>query len=559
MFLKNSFRPAFAEGTSLDKPINNKKLEGVAFSSAETNDFNSFSSSASSKPKRNKPPKRDMTFEINTRSLIIAVASIVAAVLLIILVSSVVSLSNKSIKFENNAFICYKDAEGSYHVSKNGRDIDELFFGETTLTPASDNSFAYITVDTEDGYDVYVLDSGRPKLVCDNVQRVVAYAEFEPGIVFIQNGRLSYHFDDADTVLTSSDEDPENVVVAPDGSAIAYNVENKNNAEILSLYVYHTDDTAPHMAAAASESLVPVSISEDGKYVLAYKKNGEAKELYSVHEGESFKIEGVSGSFDSIIYKNTTDTEVVFTAKADDAKTNTYVFNCKNTGARKGTNATHLASGKSLPQVADAKIVRLDTIRKTYFANLDEKRTFYVDKKYRTTAIAGYLGEFTPDLDYFYFVNEQKQVLCKMEVHNGKTESASSIAYDVEDFKVTEKGNVYYVDRYFDFYFYKLSKEKSSRLASDVLDISFYDYSNDLYFEKYVTEDSSLAYTTSEGADADELKFGKVQITSIPELTNVYSAKTYAFVENDDDTYTIFYTSNGRSFKQIATGVTFED
>lgn len=559
MFKKTDLRPAYAAASGSDKPINNKSYEHATFSSQEANDFNSFASASSSKSRRQKPPRRDMTLEINTRSLIIAAVSIVAAVLLIILVSSVISLSNKNAKFENNAYICYKDAEGFYRIAKNGREIDDVFTDETTLTPAADNSFAYITVDTENGYDVYLLEAGRPKLLCTGVESVLALSEFKPGVVYLQNKRMSYCFDDADIVLTSSEDKPSNVVISPDGETIAYNTVNKNNPELLSLYLYHTENTSADAATSASETMIPVTVSNKGKYILAYAENAGVKELYAITEGEKYKIEGVNGSFDAVVYKNTTDTEIVFTAKSADGKNETYVYNCKVTGARKGSYANHIASGKSVPQITDSKIVRLDTVKKSYFMNLDNKTTFYLNNKYSSTNIAGFLGEFSPDYEYFYFINEQKQVLCKMKVHNGKTEVASVIAYDVDDFKVTEKGNVYYLDRYFDFYFYKLSKEKSTRLSSDVLDIDFYEYANNLYFSKYITEDSSLAYVTSEGSDSEELKLGKVKMTAIPELSNEYSGKTFAYYENDDETFTICYTSNGRTFKQIASGVTFED
>ena len=58
MFLKNGFRPAYAGVTPTDKhngPATSRKTESMAFSSSETDDFNSFSSRSSSR--RSSAPK----------------------------------------------------------------------------------------------------------------------------------------------------------------------------------------------------------------------------------------------------------------------------------------------------------------------------------------------------------------------------------------------------------------------------------------------------------------------------------------------------------------------
>ena len=47
--------------------------------------------------------------------------------------------------------------------------------------------------------------------------------------------------------------------------------------------------------------------------------------------------------------------------------------------------------------------------------------------------------------------------------------------------------------------------------------------------------------------------FGRTTLTSLPELTNTYSKKSYAcYYDNTTDNYLLFYTSNGRSFRKVA-------
>ncbi len=556
MFFKNRPIPAFAGNAPTHKQLNDKKREAFAFSSSEANDFNSFSS-APKQTKKKAPSffKKDMTFEINPRSLIIAAASLLTAIVLIVLVSTVVASASKNIKFDDNTFLCYQNEEGNYVILKNGKKIRDVFVDETTLIAAADNSFAYITVNTPEGYDVYLLSGSRPKLICDNADDIEAYAEFEPAVVYVKDDRSVYFYDGAETVITTGSGTASNVVISPDASAIAYNAPSRSNPDVSALFMYTTAEEESEQLSAGGTTVVPVTVSNKGKYALAYTldpENKDKKELYVVLNGKtSYPITELNGYFDKVLYKNSTDTEIVFSTTDEQGGAHTYVFDCKKLSTRKDNTAHYLGTGTSIPQITDGRIVRLDTVKKSYFRNTAESKTFYLNRKYEALKVSDFIGEFDPDLEYFYFVNKQKKILCKMEIRNGKSKSITPVAYDVESFCVTEKGNVYYLDEYFDFYFYKLSQDKSTRIASDVERIEFYEYKNVLYFEMAGEDDVNNVYASSEGSDYELVKLGKDTVTAIPEITNTYSKNTYAIL--GDDTADVYYTSNGRSFKKVAT------
>lgn len=559
MLTRNGPRPAFAGITYNDNTSATKERDGMTFSASEAKDFNSFSSTPrTGKKGSSKPPKKDTTIEINTRSLSIAIISILVAIVLIVLVSALITSANKNIKFDNDTYVCYQNENGNYVILKNGKAIRDVFVDKTTLIPAADNSFAYITVDTADGYDIYLLDGTRPKLICDNAESIQAYAELEPAVVYVKGERSVYYYGGAETVITTGSGTASNVVISPDAAAVIYNAPARSNPDISALFLYSTAKETSEQLSASSTSVIPVTVSNKGKYALAYTvdpENKDKRELYVVLDGKtSYPVTALNGYFGEVLYKNSDDTEIVFSTKDENGKNHTYVFDCKKLSTKKDNTAHYLGTGTSVPQITDESIVRIDTVKNSYFRNTEESKTFFVDRKYKTIAVADFIGEFDPDLDYFYFVNKQKKVLCKMEIKNGKSRSVAPVAYDVESFCVTKKGNVYYLDEYFDFYFYKLSQDKATRIASDVESIELYEYKNALYFEMYDSNDVSAVYSSTEGSDHELLKLDGQAISKIPTLTNAYSKCTYAFYEDAETGNTvIYYTSNGRNFKKVDT------
>lgn len=569
MFFKNDLRPALASASNANfSSGRSKKNNSITMRAAETDDFNSFSSTTGRyrpqhQPRR--PKKNTTTIEINGRSLIIAIASLLAAVVLIVLVAMVITSASKNITFKDNSFISYQDVDGNYRIAKNGKLLNESFANEIELIPAADNSFAYVLVTADEGYDLYVIEKNELTPMCQGISsKPLAYAEFEPGAIYIQRGRTTYYFDGVETVLTGSEEPAKDVVISPDGKAVAYSCASKTNESTTSLYLYNVKNTVPEQISSGKDSMVPVSISDNGKYVIAYSLNSTdkiTKELYVFFDSHKYRIAGTVGSFEQILYANADATEIVFTTSTGtDDNSHSYIYNCKETGERKKNTAHDIGVGKCMPQVSDPEIVRLDSLKKNYFQNLDKKSTFYVNKKYETNSISSFLGKFDSKSEHFYFINEQKSMLCKMKVQNGKADPAKLVAYDVEEFFVTQKGNLYYIDSYHDLSFYKISQEKPIRITGDVINVKFYNYANRLYFEQVDSLDVSSVYATSEGSDPEAVKFGKTEVKILPEFTHPHSQKSYAYYENaETGNKVLFYSSNGRTFKQITDGAIFED
>lgn len=560
MVSKHTLRLAYAA----EAPVNNRafaegKNDGISFDGSGRGDFEAFSSSPARPVRAPRPPKRrpnrvPVTLEIPGRSLLIAAGVLVGIILLVVLCVSLLSGGASATLYEDNAFASFIDSEGSYRVAMNGKTLDHKFENEVTLTEAADCSFAYVATEVDDALNVYVLDSGKLELFCEKIDKPLAYCDYVPGVVYKYGDRVEYSFDNVQTTLSKkNDALPENFVISPDGKAVAFTI--KGDSDVKDLYLYTEEMATPKALSNGAKSTLPVSVSNGGEHIVAYTESENAKDLYLFIGTEDYKINEISGSFDRLISTNADSTEIVFATKNDSGYL-TYVYNC--TELKKGITVAHYVSnGFAVPQAIDKKIAAPATFKKSYFKNVTSPMTVYINKKYEHHDVYNYIGQIDPDGKYLYvIVSHLDNTLAQIELlgeNNGKeTNNKSVIGTDVTDFIVTEKGNIYYIDGYGDLYFYKLSKGKPTRITNDVTDLVFYSYANELYFERVDSIEENGIYHTSEGSDHEILKFGKTEIKHSPTVSNPYSKKSYAYYfDKTEDTYSLFYTSNGRSFKQV--------
>ena len=574
MFLKNNSRPAYAFASasagSMDKQSKSeKKTENFAFAASQSNDFNSFSSSASNQGRAPKAPKKKkVTFEIPGRRIAIVAAIVVGIVLIIALASGLLFSKSNDVVYEDNAFASYKDTDGSYYIVMNGKIIKDVFADEIELIPAKDNSFAYVFATVEGENIVYVLDDNKLTPICKNVDEVLSVADYKPGVVYKFNGdQILYYYDNSRTLIsTKNGGTPENFVISPDGTAVAYTTKNKNDATINDLYVYNADQSVPKMLSTGTVSMTPVSVSNNGVYVVAYAEKGENRALYLLTKGDRHKISGVDGIYDSVIATNADSTEIVFTTKTASG-VRSYVYDCTNM-KKETTTAYHVGNGYAIPQIIDSKVCTLESFKQCYFMIEDAKApmTVYLSKKGEAIKVCDYTGKIDPDGRFLYIkgakADEESGPLYRIKLLGERTkkdaadvENYDSIARDVKDFVITNKGNIYYINGYDMVAYYKTATKKLNvqQVSGKVESFDFYTYANQLVFE--MVDDKTgitTVYMTEEGSDAEEFKFDGATPLSCPTITNPYSKKTYAYYYDETSGgYALFYTSNGKTFKKI--------
>lgn len=552
MFYKNNYRPAMA--TAGYAPQGSKKAtvkEGVLFNNASdaTDDFGAFnSSSRSAQKKSSNAQKKPPMFEFNLKTILILAAALLAVVLLIVVFVSIANSTGSHLMNKNNAYLSY-EIDGQYYVAVNGEVLDTTFENEISLVRAVDNSFAYVIEHTDDGEQVYILEKKELRTVLSSpVTEIITLAEQKPGIIYRkENGSVHFYTDDDEARITRNTATG-NFIMSADGSAVVYTepVEGDELKSNLSLYV---DGSADNL----EDNMVPVAVSNGGKYVYAYAlvatETSISKKLYVIRteeDGEKFEI---TDNFEGITYMNIKGDEIIYYTGVSSDKVRSHVYNAKK------HESYEIGAGKCEPLIADPNVACLSTLKNIVVENTiptepGTSATHYIDKKYEASLLSRYNGILNTDGDTFYYIDKD-DTLRYINLKD-KTRTPEKIVDDVVDFVVTEKNNVYFIkdelDR--DLVFYKSSTAKKRTIAGDVTTLSLNRYSNILYFS---VDDDAKAYCTEEGSAKEIASFDRVEIPSTPVFVDEAQKRTYVYLLNPEtDLYDVYYTASGNSYKNVA-------
>ena len=557
---------------STPNPQVRRKVENQTQTSphSDTDDFGAYAQPQRKAPPRQpqaprkqqqRRPRQQFSFGgFNRQSIIVALIAVVALIALVSLIIVFVSASSKDVKLGNNVYMSNCDDAGIWRVLYNGKTIGE-YDNEIELITAEDRSFAYIIENGSEGYLVHVAKGRKIQTITGTpVTKVLATASLAPAVVWLEvdNGVYLYtekHGEERITKdYTTLREDPNasgqyNYIfkISADGSTVAYAQTDTNTGEF-HLYTYR--DSLPQKS---TKYLLPVAISDNGKFVFGYgisSKDGVTKAFYVVSGDDKYLIDE---GFESVISLSAAGNEIVYTTNTETGiATYIYSFNPRKLDDDKEPHK--IGNGVCVPVCADPEIVRPSTFKKTYFERIDgddeiSSPTYFVNRKYESASICSYRGKFSPDGDYFYYLNKSG-ALQRIKLSD-KNHTPEKIAEDVVDFAITQKGNIYWLGDSGRLSFYHSSKGKTTRIADDAGSLVMHDYSNTLY---YTSTESVGVYTTKEGSGKEEAKFGTIALTTLPTFTDPTQKKSYAVIwDVDNNKWNVFYTSNGKSFKQIAT------
>ena len=548
MFEKWSARPALAYAAQ-DKPatVVNKKKAPFTYSAAnEAEDFNAFGSGSGAKDARQRkeaqgaPRGKANAPTISRKTLLVAGAAVVAFILLMILVITLFMSGTKDIKLQDNTFIVYDDG-GLYKVAVNGYAQSTTFDTRVDLDIAGDNSFAYVTEEISGTYNLFVLEGKTIRQLNENpLEEILAKAEFGVAAVWKEEG-VFYLYRNGEKQTITKDVTARNFVLSPDGRFLLYN-EDMPDSSYTKLLRFDAEGGQPDILY---KNNIPVAISNDGKYVYSSAMAGDQSSLnLNVYVKDKIKVEN-SQNFNKLIYMNVTGNEILFTT--DDGTTNaTYFYKFGD------ESATKIGFGEIYPVTEQSKIALLKTLKHTVLLTsgsdaFDNTRaTFFIDKKYGITKLANYPGKVDPQGKYCYFINNSRNLIYK-ELKSGNGESLQ-LAKEVSTFEITAEGNIYFIDVNGTLFFHKKTWTKPDKIKDDIRDdMVLHRSSNTLYFLEI---DGLTTYSSKEGSDAKAVQWAKYQLESIPMFSNPVSNKTYVTVyDTQDQSYKVFYTSNGKDFK----------
>lgn len=547
---------------------------------SEAEEFNAFNATSSaSAGEAQKPPKRPAPQKQNpqgksggiNKNIIIAA---IVGVLVLLLVAGIVVVAmtrDHHILKEDNAYLVYTDSNG-YHLLSNGQEIEKDFEGEVKIEVAADNSFAYVTEEVDGEFYIYLLKGKKLEPITTSaVEQVVAYAALKPGVVYKHRGSFRL-YSEKYGVETITKKAAENFLISSDASTVVYTAPKNDAADVNEMIVFQD---GANTTLNSKNNCVPAAVSNYGDYIYASFVNDEAKKLsvFTTKDLDNPQGEVIAETdgFVGILAQNVKGDEILLLTSIDGTtedeeteeliptiKTHTKIYRYSKKGEH---SATKLAEAVMLPMSANPDIVFFDDFSEVYLTayrpeNFAQRAIYYMDKKYEPSRIAKYtLPEgieqdsctLSPDENYLYYINNDKDLI-QMDLESS-TYNTKELGFGVNEFYVTQKGNIYYLDESGELFFREPTAKRNTPIADFVTDISFYRYSNTLFFTK---EEGENIFSSKEGSDEDIVKMGDAQVTALPEFYNTNSKQSYAaYYDSMDNSGILLYTSNGKRFKMI--------
>lgn len=583
MLNRNSMRPAFAAAGAqgFAKADRSEANRYTAFSQAqsEADDFNAFGSSQEkqkaapkqSQPNKQRPqrPQKGNT-QIPLQAILIACASVLAIILLIVIAVAIFSAPKKEIRLKDNAYFTYTDSEGKGYVVSNGEVIKYVFDGEVSIVPAKDYSFAYIferiTTEEVSGVKMYILEGKNLKdiqALADDIPTILA--DFEPGIIYEQNSRYHYYSSDDHAPITANPT-ADNFVISNDATVVVYTEESKKEAGHTELKYFKNGGSR----VVGPYNFKPVGLSNDGKYVFGTSASGNLYYLEVTKKAdkttEAKQISSAkNGIFKSITGVNITGKEIVFCTDSSKGVTSFLYTIGKD-------EPTEIAAGLFTPVSADRQVVCQSTFVNSYFicaqSTFNEEgdtasslSTYFFDKSEGARKLADTIGQFSPDKKYFYYIDENNNLVRIPLRSKDFVKSEEPILNSVSDFAVVEKGDVYVmlpdVDKGF-IYFWDSSTKTNDRITYEADIDSMQFCGNSIYFSE-TTGEGTTVYVSTNGSAKEVATFKSGNPTVMPTIEMGAIQTAYAYFTDENGNTKLYYTSNGKKFSLVANSCTILD
>ncbi len=587
MLNKSDMRPAYATVGQNSSAGNRADMKYAAFSAAqgEDDDFNAFGDTSArsnaSAPKQRqsqqnpqptrKPPKKKNT-SVSPKIIIIGVAAVVALVLIIALFVAIFSSPGKNIIREDDVYATYVDSNDVYHVLYNGKEVKHTFEGKVVLQPAKDYSFAYIfeEVVSDEGtssIQMYVLKGKKLNPVVGTADSIIACAEYEPGIIFKKGSLVSFHSDTADEQITGHSA-AANFKVSGDASTIVYTEPAGRNQDTTHLKYFRN---AGFNDIGETSGLIPVAISEDGKYIYATDSTGSFYYLKVTKRGAEYEqktiVSNSSYTFGEVTELNADGTEVIFTyidGVEESAATASFIYKIGD------KSPSQIAAGAFRYTPIDKEVVCPATFIDSAFTvnrtvTTEDEGTMNVTSTYYYTRkgarkLADAEGQFSPDGKYFYFLDSNQLFRVPLSSNDFEADREIISGSAVDAFELTEKGDIYTyrnptANELGSITWRKADKSVTRKVVEGLDANSVYVCGNTVYFSQTVNGDLKI-YKAVEDSTKEEVTFKKTIADTHMTIIMGSGDKGYAYFTDIDGNTKLLYTSNGKTFDIICDSCT---
>ncbi len=612
MLFRNNMRPAFATaGADAHTGSTRSKIKDFLTRSEHSadDDFNSFGSASAEKQQRTAPPRQERpsqgsqrppqrrrrrpSSQLNWRPIIIIAAVVLAlAIILPIAFTSSCGSSFENFEASDNVFATFVDAKGKYHIVSNGEVLEETFSGEVKLTPSANGAFAYVEVKvangTDSGIEMYILQDDELEKVRVIADEVIAYADYEPGIIYRDDQfYMHYTLDEEFPIIgtnASMGITPKNFFISGDANTVAYTTTDASNNHT---YLYYFSDGISLPVTPAND-FTPVKMSMDGSYIYGIKYSGYDIDedvfttqslvyVYTEDQGETFSGGTVAslnsyGALDDINGINVDGTEIIFATKKEsyeDGPTtvSTYLYQI---GAQK---PILLGEGTFTPVYTGNGIACPETFIDTYFecdrevTTLDEEgdptteqvEATFVLTEAGTKKIADAKGQFSPDNEYFYYVDKTTTNLMRTPLDSDNyAKDSKTVMNFIHSFCIIENGDLYIMRNggsnlgYISYYDSSTGKPLTVDSKVDINSMS--QCADSIFFSKTDAKGNTVIYIATESATAEIAEFEDATPAVAPTVKMGSGNKGYIYIKDKAGKDYLFYTTDGTDFSNVAEG-----
>ena len=414
---------------------------------------------------------------------------------------------------------------------------------------------------------MYVLEGKKLTVVEATADSIIAYADYEPGIIFKEGNVVQLYSKKAFEDI-SSDATAANFLISGDASTVVYTELTGKNSDKTQVKYFHK---AGFNDIGETNGLRPVALSNDGRYVYATDSSNALYYIEVTKRGAKYEqktiIPGSQHVFGDVTAINADGTEIVFYyAYADSENVASFIYKIGDKEYKT------IAAGVFYYIPSDKEVVAPATFLDSYFVSArnitdEEGNTRSVTSTYHydsdgASKIADALGQFSPDGKYFYYIDNMSSEFIRVPLASKDFEGdAERIASSASDFVITEKGDIYQYTANISgsggkIVFRKASSDGTSRSISSQPDAnSMFACGNSIYFSETINDEIKI-YRSTNGATKEEVTFKKTLVDSSLTIEMGSGDKGYAYFIDVDGNTKLLYTSNGKSFEVVCDSCT---
>lgn len=578
-------------------------------------------------PKRPPQKRKKPSSPIQWRPILTIAAAVAAVILLItIIVVIICAAPAKNIEAEDNIFTVVLDEKNNYRIVSNGELLDEEFKADSVkIIPADNYAFAYVEVAVSTGknpgIEMYILEDNELEKVPHVAIEIYAYAAYEPGIVFKDKDFFRHYTPDEDSTIAPAPLEGTSIIntdsfcISGNANAVAFTTLTADG--IHSSLNYFVDGLSDEVTIGKQALLdfTPLKLSIDGSYIYGVKSskfdedNVPAEQslsyIFTEDEGESFTggnivsmskygtlvqkknnetNKAIAGSVE--LYTNVDGDEIVFvTEKASEelddesagaSSVSTYMCQIES------KSLELLCKGSYRPVFINKAVVCPETFIDTFFECETTKQavdaegepitqqvqaTYFIKKGDGVKLVAEALGKFSPDGDYFYFLDVSSTANSKTESKNLKrvpldsddfVKDAELVVNYVNNFHIIENGDIYLFTQGNDnrgyITYYDSSTGKRPIVDSNIDFDSIAPCADSVFYTKTDDKGTKTTYISTENSTPEVVDFDSVTPSQAPVVLSGYGDNAYILLRDKSNKDYLFYTSNGTKFSDVMDG-----